>query len=153
MNTRSSILLVVLLACLFCEAAMADGDAGKTVAPLLAQEPMSVSTALAVTLGLGLVLATIIGVAWGLRRFGGFHDVLKGQLRVVGGISVGTRERAVVVQVGDKQILLGVAPGRVALLHVLDSPLEPQERSSRSVLATDFAKRLHDVLNSKKESQ
>ena len=33
---------------------------------------------------------------------------------------------AVLVQVGKQQLLLGVAPGRVNTLHVLDEPVTPQ---------------------------
>ncbi|MEG7523045.1 MAG: flagellar biosynthetic protein FliO [Chromatiales bacterium] len=39
---------------------------------------------------------------------------------VLGGTSVGPRERVVVVKVDDIRLLLGVAPGRVQTLHVLD---------------------------------
>jgi flagellar protein FliO/FliZ len=38
-------------------------------------------------------------------------------VRVLGGASVGPRERVVVVQFGDQTLLLGVASGRVNLLH------------------------------------
>jgi len=37
---------------------------------------------------------------------------------------MGTRERVVLLQVGETQLLLGVAPGRVQTLHVLDKPLD-----------------------------
>jgi flagellar protein FliO/FliZ len=44
-------------------------------------------------------------------------------MRVIAGLPLGARERAVLVQVGNQQILLGVAPGRVQMLHVLESPV------------------------------
>jgi flagellar protein FliO/FliZ len=37
---------------------------------------------------------------------------------------MGARERLVLVQVGSTQLLLGVAPGRISLLHQLDEPVE-----------------------------
>jgi flagellar protein FliO/FliZ len=38
-------------------------------------------------------------------------------------VAVGAKERAVLVQVGRQQLLLGVAPGRVNTLHVLTEPV------------------------------
>jgi flagellar protein FliO/FliZ len=80
-----------------------------------------------------LVFGTVVAVAVLLLgakvfvRYGGAQGVAAGSLRVVASLAVGQRERAVVVQVGDRQLLLGVAPGRVALLHELGAPL-PVER-------------------------
>lgn len=75
-------------------------------------------------LGLVAVLALIIGMAWLLRRFGGLPSVGKGAVTIVGGVSLGPRERAVLLQVGETQVLVGVAPGQVRALHVLNQPLE-----------------------------
>jgi flagellar biogenesis protein FliO len=46
-----------------------------------------------------------------------------GSIEIVADISLGQKERAVLVQVGEQQILLGVAPGRVNTLHVLAEPV------------------------------
>ncbi len=70
--------------------------------------------------GLLLVLAVIIALAWAVRRFGRLPMAGKGLVNVVGGISLGSRERIVVVQVEDTRLVLGVAPGRIETLHVLD---------------------------------
>ena len=40
-------------------------------------------------------------------------------MRVVGGVSVGTRERVVVLEVADTWLVVGVAPGQVQTLHTL----------------------------------
>jgi len=39
---------------------------------------------------------------------------------VIGGVSLGPRERAVLLQVGGTRLLVGVAPGQVRMLHLLD---------------------------------
>lgn len=77
-----------------------------------------------VMLALLVVLALILGMAWLLRRVGGFQRGGSGAIRMLGGLSMGQRERVVLVQVGETQILLGVAPGRVQTLHVLDKPVD-----------------------------
>lgn len=76
-----------------------------------------------ILLGLILVLLVIAAAAWLLRRFGHLQAGAGGALRIVGGLSLGPRERAVLIQVGERQLLLGVAPGRVQMLHVLDQEL------------------------------
>ncbi len=81
-------------------------------------------TLLQVALALALVLALVAGAAWALRRVGGAPAGGTGAVRVLGGVALGTRERAVLVQVGETQLLVGVAPGRVQTLHVLERPVE-----------------------------
>ena len=104
---------------------------------------------LRLTLALAVVLAVIVALAWLLRRMARFNRSVNGQLRILGGLAVGNRERIVLVQVGQAQLLVGVAPGRVQTLHVLDEPVEtPQTASTdgdgRSV---SFAKRLRAMLD------
>ncbi len=69
--------------------------------------------------GLLLVLALIVGLAWLLRRMGHLPVANKGLVRIIGGVSLGPRERAVLLSVGQTRLLVGVAPGRVQTLHVL----------------------------------
>ncbi|MCH8504007.1 MAG: flagellar biosynthetic protein FliO [Ectothiorhodospiraceae bacterium] len=97
-------------------------------APLLAEETtrpgVDTTALLRVTIGLAVVLAVIVALGWLIKRLQGFSQPGTSQLRVLGGVSVGTKERVVLLQVGQQQLLLGVAPGRVQTLHVLDKPLE-----------------------------
>ncbi len=79
-----------------------------------------------VTLALIAVLAVIMGLAWLMRRLGHFPGIANNSLRILGGVSLGGRERVVLIQVGEQQLLLGVAPGRVQTLHVLTAPLSSQ---------------------------
>ncbi len=74
--------------------------------------------------GLALVLALVLLLAWLVRRVQ--HNPLGGarNMRLVGGIALGSRERIVVVQVGETQLVVGVAPGVVRTLHVLEKPLQ-----------------------------
>ncbi|MDT8387911.1 MAG: flagellar biosynthetic protein FliO [Thiogranum sp.] len=75
------------------------------------------------TLGMLVVLGLIMAIAWVLKRSGRFQMAAGGSLRILGGLSMGARERVVLMQVGETQLLLGVAPGRVQTLHVLEKPL------------------------------
>lgn len=77
---------------------------------------------LRVCASLAVVIGLILGAGWLLRRLQG--GVRSGaQLRCVESVAVGMKERVVLLQAGEYQFLLGVAPGNVRTLHVFDSPL------------------------------
>ena len=67
-------------------------------------------------LGLGTVLALLVGSLWILKKLVVQRGEGAGLLRVVAGTAVGTRERVVIVEVGSTWLVLGVAPGRVSAL-------------------------------------
>jgi flagellar protein FliO/FliZ len=66
--------------------------------------------------GLLIVIGLIFAAGWLLRRIG--PRARSGNVvQVLGGASVGPREKVVVVRYGDQTLVLGVAPGHVGLLH------------------------------------
>jgi flagellar protein FliO/FliZ len=80
-----------------------------------------------VTIALAIVLAAVFAAAWLMQRLRNIGGGQAGSIKVVTSVALGPKERAVVVQVGRQQLLLGVAPGRVTTLHVLAEPLNGQE--------------------------
>lgn len=96
--------------------------AGATTGKAAAQAPAAPSL-LGAFFALLLVLALIAGLAWLLRRLPGSGFRPAGGLRVVASVALGAKERAVVVEVGGEQLLLGVAPGSVTALHRLPAAL------------------------------
>ena len=78
---------------------------------------------LRVCLSLAVVIALILSAGWVLRRLQGGGVRTGGNLRCLESIAVGMKERVVLVQAGEKQMLLGVAPGNVRTLHVFDQPI------------------------------
>lgn len=105
--------------------------------------PMAASSLAQLLLGLLLVLALIGVSAWLLRRFNRYQSAAGRDLRILGGLSMGTRERVVLIQVGKQQLLLGVAPGRVQTLHVLADPVSEDIGSNTG---GGFAERLQSVM-------
>ena len=97
----------------------------------LLESPLSTQNLVNTAVGLVAVLALMLLLAWLARRFmnmpagGG-----RGQLQIVGGVSLGSREKAVLLVVEGRRLLVGVSPGNVRTLLVLDEG-EPG--------ATDFA--------------
>jgi len=94
--------------------------------------------------GLAVVLVCVVGLAWMMRRFGRLQSSANGALRMIDGMALSTRERIVLVQVGDTQLLLGVAPGRIDALHVLGEPLPVAGEEKPAGM--NFATRLKDAL-------
>src|SRR5579863_1863795 len=68
---------------------------------------------LRVTLAMFLVLGALLAAAWFTRRMRGSLGAGESGLRVLAQVSLGARERAVLLRVGAQQILVGVAPGNV----------------------------------------
>jgi len=104
----------------------------------------SLNNLMQVSFGLFVIILLITAAAWFTRRFGNFQIAAKGNLRVIGGLPLGSRERVVLIQVGSEQIVLGVAPGRVEKIHVLESPVPIEE--SGSLAKSNFAIRLSEVI-------
>lgn len=71
---------------------------------------------------LALVLAVIVGLGWLSRRLNRLQPRRARSLQMIDVLPVGARERVALVQVGSTQLVLGLAPGRVQTLHVLDTP-------------------------------
>ncbi|MBT9568807.1 MAG: flagellar biosynthetic protein FliO [Thiobacillus sp.] len=72
-----------------------------------------------VFIGLVAVLFLIAGAAWVAKRMGVSQMGTSNLLRVISSASVGTRERVVVVEVGESWLVVGVAPGSVSALATL----------------------------------
>jgi flagellar protein FliO/FliZ len=75
-------------------------------------------------LGLLFVLFMIFLLAWLFRKYVGVGVTSSASLKAVAGVSVGQKERVVLVQVGERQILVGVAPGQVNMLYSLEKDEE-----------------------------
>jgi flagellar protein FliO/FliZ len=91
------------------------------------------------------VVGLILALAWLAKRMPGVAGSSNRALRVVASLSLGPREKVVVVDVGGKQLLLGVGAGGTRTLHTLDAPLPEAERSATppfaQLLAQHFGKK------------
>ena len=80
----------------------------------------SAGSLLQTILALSFVLALLAGLAWFMKRFGA-RAMMGGSvnLRIVGSLNLGGRERLMVVEVGDQWIVVGASPGRVNALATM----------------------------------
>lgn len=95
------------------------------------------------SIGLLIVLSVFFLCVWGIRKINGLSVSSAEKMRVVGGLSLGIREKIILLQVGKKQLVLGVTPGRIETLHVLegDDCLHKEETVSATA-ETGFAQKL-----------
>ena len=100
-------------------------------------------------LGLLLVLGLIFALAWLLRRVQQAGPRQGQVIELISSRALGARDRLVLVQVGNEQILLGLTPGRITPLHVLKEPVRVP--SATQSATPEFARRLMEVLGQQKD--
>jgi flagellar protein FliO/FliZ len=89
-------------------------------------------------------------LVWLLKRSGHFALTGKNQMSVVSALSLGMREKLVLVNIGEKQLLLGVTPGRIdKLLELVGDDRLYRSQIGGAVDSGLFAQKLHDVLKGK----
>lgn len=126
---------------------------------VLAAEPLATATAAAapavsggvagqltqLVFGLLLVLGLIFFLAWLLRRVQQAGPAGKGQvIELIGSRALGPRDRLMLVQVGNEQILLGLSPGTITALHVLKEPVQVPSGTEKAT--PEFAQRLLELM-------
>ena len=122
--------------------------AGATPAAAPAPAVSAAGSLLQVFIGLVAVLLLIAATAWVAKRLGITRGGSSSQLQVVASASVGTRERVVVVEVGDSWLVVGVAPGSVNALMTLPKG-EIQSPAPIGLNAT-FAARLNQMIEKRR---
>lgn len=104
------------------------------------------------SMGLLIVLSVFFLCVWGVRKLSGLTVSGTEKMRVVGGLSLGMREKVILLQVGKKQLILSVTPGRIETLHVLegDDCLSREETVSAPA-ETGFAQKLLHAIKARPE--
>ncbi len=118
----------------------------EAVAPL---EPVSSPYLLKLTGGLILVVFVIVVLAWLVKKLNLAQQSGQGLIRVVAGLSLGTRDRIVLLQVGEEQILVGLSPGRIEKLHTLAQPLDVPDGPA---VGANFADRFNRLMGDREAS-
>jgi flagellar protein FliO/FliZ len=102
--------------------------------------------------GLLLVLGLIFFLAWLLRRVQQAGPAGKGQvIELIGSRALGPRDRLMLVQVGNEQILLGLSPGTITALHVLKEPVQVPGGTEKAT--PEFAQHLLRMLGKEQKEK
>lgn len=102
-------------------------------------------------LGLILVLVLIGLMGWILKRSQNFTQSGQGPFRVISAVALGPREKAVLLQVGDQQLLIGVTAQQVNLLHSLPEALQFGDKRTGNT-SNAFADKLKQMMQQQKKS-
>ena len=103
-------------------------------------DPLSSGYLLKLVFSLVIVLALMFVVVWLLKRTGRFNGRAGSYpLNVLAQMPVGTRERVLLIAVGERQMLLGVSQGHIEPLGWVDPPLSPDTISKPNPLEGPFA--------------
>lgn len=107
----------------------------------------STGSMLQITFSLLLVLGVIVAIAWLLKRLNIAQQGTGKILKVIGSVSVGQRERVVLVEVGETWLVVGVGPGQIRTLHTLEK-MEDWQVDSPVASENKFGNLLSTMLGS-----
>lgn len=97
-------------------------------------------------LGLIIVIALFFACIWLMRKMGALPENSKQKMRVIAGLSLGGREKVMLVQVGEKQIVLGVSPGRINNLLVLENNDRVDQETKERPAEGEFSQKLKQIM-------
>ncbi len=101
--------------------------------------------------GLIVVLGLMAGSAWLLKRAGLGKAPAGSSIKIVGGVSVGNRERVLVLEIADQWVVVGVAPGRVNAIATLPRQEQPLPEANQPA-SNNFAAWLKQTIEKRNAS-
>ncbi|MDD2727873.1 flagellar biosynthetic protein FliO [Malikia sp.] len=102
-----------------------------------------ITNLLQTTLALALVLGLLAALAWLIGRWYKPRGGMRAAIKVQAMVPLGARERAVLLEVGGRWLLVGVAAGQVnTLLEFPEPPLLEENPASQSGAASWLEKYL-----------
>ena len=89
-----------------------------------------------------LVILMMVALLYLMKRFSFKGTALHGNVRILNALNIGPRERIMLIQAGDEQVLVGSTPGCIRALHVLkenidtSQPDDADQPSMKRILAS-----------------
>ncbi len=95
---------------------------------------------------LGIVVVLIFGLSMAVRKFNMFNASSSAHIRIVGGLALSNKDRLLLIQVGEEQLLISTSPGRVQKIHDLQTPIDLSEADDGKLAAgQNFASLLQNL--------
>jgi len=91
-----------------------------------------VGPAVRTVVSLAAVLAILGACAWFIQRIRNGAHLKGGLIEIVSGVSLGNREKVVLLRVGTEQIVVGISPAGMRSLHVISTQPAPGNEQARS---------------------
>ena len=110
--------------------------------------PMSFSYVMQILISFLVVIGFILFIAWFMKRTGRLGYGSGQIIKIKSSISLGMREKILIIEVANENIVVGVAPGQIRTLHVLANGVETdnQEKFKENSVNRGF-KQLIDKLS------
>jgi len=104
--------------------------------------PLSIGSLAQLSLSLIAIVALILAIGWVLKRFK--LNAPRGSVdsEILDQLSVGPRERVLLIRIGEAQVLLGVGASGIVALTPLSAPIALKA----SAQTPPFAARLRDMM-------
>jgi flagellar protein FliO/FliZ len=100
---------------------------GQEVAPPSLQSPIGSGDILSVGASLIVVVAAIMLCGWLYSRSQGLRVRGGGVINIIATQPLGPKERILLIEVANKQLIVGMTSTQVSTLHVFDEPVVRQE--------------------------
>jgi flagellar protein FliO/FliZ len=136
-----------LFLCLSFNAAISAAEVQKQTAKTITSSDVSLWG-----VGLVIVLSIFFVCVWALRKLNTSAANGAEKMRIVDGIPLGLREKIILLQVGKKQLILGITPGRIETLHVLEGDdCLIKEPTMTTETSNGFAQKLLQAISARPE--
>lgn len=116
-----------------------------------ASQAMGPGQLIQVLVALLAVLAVIVVLFGLVKKLNFVPGSANGVIKVVGALPLGAKERLLLVQVGDEQILISASPGSVNRIHRMARPVTPPETAPRRTGRKGFADILQAAAEGKRQ--
>lgn len=107
-----------------------------------------VDSLIQVLIALISVICIIFVLSILLKKFNILPSASSGLIKIVAGISLSSKDRLLLIQVGEEQILVSASPGSINKIHKLSAIVEPEVMSSeQSSKSANFSSLLNSVVS------
>jgi len=118
-----------------------------------ATSPVSYSTNfIQMMTGLFLIVFMIVGVVWLMKKIGYKGYSASGLIKIKSCLPISTKEKILLIQVGEEQVLIGTAPGFIGHIKTIEKPIETTSENAgftSSPVSSAFADKLKSIINKK----
>ncbi len=104
-------------------------------------------------LALAVVIAIMLLLAWIVKRVGPIASGHQLPVKVIGGISIGNRERVMVIEVADQWLVLGVTAQQINTLASMPKQELPDTATNPNNVTAPFADWLKKTLEKRNTPQ
>ena len=101
------------------------------------ESPVNLSDLAKVSFGLVIVVVLIVALAAVLKRVKSVQTRNGKHIQILDALSLGTRDRIVLVEVDDTRVLVGVSPGQIHALHAFGIGQEAEKSFTKLLRDSD----------------